>query len=352
MTLRPIEPVNIADLAPAVPTTGQPIFEYVDPRSLYVDATYQRDVSERGLRQIRKMVEAWDWRRFSPPTVVYGEDADGKTVLIVIDGQHRSIAAASHPGIDAIPVMIVEAKETAEQAKAFVGTNVDRLAVTNLALLRAALAAGDEEALAIQRVVDKADVRLMASANVKYETGDCTAIVAVSGLVKRHGEQKAVEILHILAEANLIPIATPHVKAVEMLMTKDEYCDAFEPVDLIAAMLSTLSIGGDAKLFAAEHKVPLWRAMAALWFRKVKKRRVPRAADGPEPARAKNAHTAPTPIAPHPTADKLSAASQCARPRTITPHQIPTQKNVTAAVMGDPDPSRSALADWKARQAS
>ncbi len=352
MTLRPIEPVNISDLMPAAPTTGQPIFEYVDPRSLYVDATYQRDVSERGLRQIRKMIEAWDWRRFSPPTVVYGEDADGKTVLIVIDGQHRSIAAASNPNVSTIPVMVVEAKETAEQAKAFVGTNVDRLAVTNLALHRAALAAGDEEALAIQRVVDKADVRLMASANVKYETGDCTAIVAVASLVKKHGESKAFDILCVLANADLAPIATAHVKAAELLMTGQEYRDQFEPEDLTATIVATkATIDGEAKLFAAEFKKPLWRAMAALWFRKVRKRRAPRVADGPEPVRAKNAHTALAPVVPD-QVDKLSIASQGARPRTIIPHHIPTQRNVTAAVLGDPDPSRSALADWKARQAS
>lgn len=334
--LRPIEPVNVYDLTPAVPTTGQPIFEYVDPRSLYVDATYQRDVSERGLRQIRKIVEAFDWRRFSPPTCVYAEDENGKTVLVTIDGQHRAISAASNPNIKTIPVMIVEAKETSDQARTFVGVNVDRLAVTNLALHRAALAAGDEEALAIQRVVDKADVRLMPSANVRYEPGDITAIVAVSAIVKKHGESKSFDILCVLANADLAPIATAHVKAAELLMTGQEYRDQFEPEDLTATIVATkATIDGEAKLFAAEFKKPLWRAMAALWFRKVRKRRA-------SSVGAKNAQAAPTPVVPSAT-DKLSVASQGARPRTVILHHMPTQKNVTAAVMGDPPLERSAL---------
>lgn len=340
--LRPIEPVNVSDLKPAAPTAGQPIFEYVDPRSLYVDATYQRDVSERGLRQIRKIVEAFDWRRFSPPTCVYAEDENGKTVLVTIDGQHRAISAASNPNIKTIPVMIVEAKETADQARTFVGVNVDRLAVTNLALHRAALAAGDDEALAIQRVVDKADVRLMASANVKYETGDCTAIVAAAKIVKKFGEDGAVKILCVLANAELAPISTLHVKAAELLMTNPEYCDAFEPDDLTKEIAATVSsIDSDAKLFAAEHKVPLWRAMAALWFRKVKKRRVTTRSTS-EPVKVEMAASGGSvgPAAPH----RLV--------RTIVPHQIPTQKNVTAAVMGDPAPGRSALDERNARHAS
>jgi len=127
--LRAIEPISITDLDTAEPETGEPICERVDPKSLFVDPAYQRNIGERGLRQIRRIIEAWCWTKFKPPICAYAEE-DGRTVLKVLDGQHTAIAAASHPHIDMIPVMIVEAAETAAQAAAFVGQNTQRVAVT------------------------------------------------------------------------------------------------------------------------------------------------------------------------------------------------------------------------------
>ena len=66
---------------------------------------------------------------------------EGQTVLKVIDGQHTAIACASHPSIELIPVMIVEAADTAVQAAAFVGQNTERLGVTALQIHRAAVVA-------------------------------------------------------------------------------------------------------------------------------------------------------------------------------------------------------------------
>lgn len=89
---------------------------------------YQRQIGERGLRQIRKIIEAFDWTKYKPPVCTYA-DHDGATVLKVLDGQHTAIAAASHPNINMIPVMIVNAADTASQAAAFVGQNTNHLGV-------------------------------------------------------------------------------------------------------------------------------------------------------------------------------------------------------------------------------
>lgn len=144
--LRPIYPINVSDLMPITsPSTGEPIFENIDPTVLRVDPEYQRDIGERGIRQIRKMVDSWDWSKFRAPVCAYAEDEDGGTVLKVIDGQHTAIAAASHPHIGTIPVQIVEAPDKQAQASAFIGQNVDRLGVTKLQLHQAALVAGDDD---------------------------------------------------------------------------------------------------------------------------------------------------------------------------------------------------------------
>jgi hypothetical protein len=71
---------------------AQPIMEYVSPRGLYVDPAYQRSIGERGLKQIRRIIENFDWSKFKLPTCCYAENFAGGTVLFVLDGQHTAIA--------------------------------------------------------------------------------------------------------------------------------------------------------------------------------------------------------------------------------------------------------------------
>lgn len=87
MTLRHIHPINISDLKPTAPSSGEPIFETVDPTTLFIDPHYQRDIVARGLRQIRKMIEHWDWSKFRAPVCAWGDDSEGNEVLVIIDGQ-------------------------------------------------------------------------------------------------------------------------------------------------------------------------------------------------------------------------------------------------------------------------
>jgi hypothetical protein len=162
MTLRPIQPISIDDLDTAEPETGEPICERIDPKTLFVDPSYQRQISERGLLQIRKIIEAFDWTKYKPPVCAYA-DHDGATVLKVLDGQHTAIVAASHPNIDMIPVMIVEAADTASQAAAFSGQNTNHLGVTALQKHRADIVAGDDDALTVEQVCGRAHVVVLTS---------------------------------------------------------------------------------------------------------------------------------------------------------------------------------------------
>ena len=272
--LRPIYAISLMGLSPNTPNNGQPIFESVNPASLYVDGAYQREVGERGVRQIRRMIESWDWSKYQPPVCTYAEDGTGRTILKVLDGQHTAIAAASHARIVTIPVMIVEAGDLEAQAKAFIGQNTDRLQVTKLQLHQAAMIAGDEDALTIQQVCDRAGVRMLLANNGKYESGDTVAISAVSAVVRKYTAMNARKILEVLAKAELAPISTPQIRAVEYLMTAPDYADSFEPEDLTAAIVSLgQKADAEAKLLAISHKIPVWKALAVTWFKGTKKRR-------------------------------------------------------------------------------
>lgn len=275
--VRPIAPVSIAGLVPQKPATGMPICEHVDPASLFVDPAYQRDIGERGLRQIRRIIERFDWAKFKPPICAYA-DVDGKTVLKVLDGQHTAIAAASSPFIREIPIMIVEAEDTVAQAKAFIGQNAERVGVTPLQIHHAALAAGDEDAKTLQNVCDKAGITILKRPGAYDPTAsrETIAVNAIRQMIARRGDKLAREILEILANAERGPVKSEHIKAVEFLMTDPDHCHSFYPEDLTAAIVDLLTAAEEqADQLAMSKRWPLWRALATVWFRKCKKRRSP-----------------------------------------------------------------------------
>ncbi|MFJ6323839.1 MULTISPECIES: hypothetical protein [unclassified Rhizobium] len=273
--IRPVAPVSLAGLTPQMPPTGMPIFEFVRPTDLLIDPAYQRNVSEKGLRQIRRMIEGFDWTKFKPPICAYSE-YDGTTVLKVLDGQHTAIAAASNPFVELIPVMIVEAEDTIAQAKAFIGQNTDRLGVTNLQMHQAALAAADEDAQTLELVCHRANVKVLKTTNA-YTGDGCRQTIAIKqieNMISRRGAQRSREILEVLANAERGPLTAPQIKAVEMLLSDPEYCEKITGEDLTDAIVELLTTAEEeAKLLGVTHKIPFWRALAITWFRKCKKRR-------------------------------------------------------------------------------
>lgn len=276
--LKPILPISITDLSPGLPSTGEPIFERVDPTTLYVDHAYQRQVSERGRRQIRKVITHFCWTKFKPPICAYATDEKGATVLKILDGQHTAIAAASNPHVGKIPVMIVEAPDTQAQAAAFVGQNTQRVGITPLQLHQASVVSGDEDATTVEQVCQRAGVTVLKgpAGNARYRARETIAVSTVSGLVSRQTAMGARRILEVLANAELAPITGHHIRAAEFLMTNKDYCQKFDPADLTVAIGELfLTAEDEAKVFCHAHRgVPFWKALGIVWFRKTKKKRL------------------------------------------------------------------------------
>lgn len=274
-TIRAIAPIGIGGLKPMSPKTPMPEFQVVDPRSLFVDGAYQRSIGERGRRQIRKIIENFCWTRFKPPICAFGMN-EGERVLMVLDGQHTAIAAASNPHIHEIPVMIVDAPRTAEQAAAFVGQNTERVVVTPLQLFQASIIAEDEDALTVEQVCQRAGVKVlsMPPSHAKYNARDTVAVTTLRGLIVRQTAMGARRILEVLANAELAPITMHHIRAAEFLMTNKDHAQKFDPEDLSKAISDLFLVAEDeAKVLAHAHRMPYFRALAAVWFRKTKKRR-------------------------------------------------------------------------------
>lgn len=270
MTLRPVAPLDLPDVTPAVVEDIRPEVREVSPAQLFVDEAYQRSLSERSVRLIRKIVSKWDWRHFKPPVVV--ETTAG---LHVIDGQHTAIAAATHGGIGTIPVLVVPAEDVATRARAFIGHNRDRITVTGAQLHFAALAAGDEDALTVEQVCRRAGISILKfpPANGVYEPGQTIAIATIKRLIDRLGAMKARQALSALAEARCAPASSDLMKASAELLFGQDYAGAFTVEDLATHIRAEgAAAERDARSLALSHRLPHWRALTVALYRRRKGR--------------------------------------------------------------------------------
>lgn len=264
MTHRPIEPIAIPGVTPGGTPRAYPIFEDVDPRTLLVDEGYQRDSSERSMKLVRKIVAGWDWAKFKAPCAVMTDVG-----LELIDGQHTAIAAATHPEITTIPVMIVDVAKREERAAAFIGHNKDRVAVTTAQLHVAAIAAGNAEAVAIEEVCAAAGVRTLRAPSKDPQPGETMAIAAIGAVIRGREKVGAIRVLKVAVDAKLAPLTQIEIKAIDLLLYGGEYQGQISD----ATLVTTISAMGrkaysEANVFRAAHPTtPLWKALAITWFK-------------------------------------------------------------------------------------
>lgn len=255
--LRHIETVTLPDVVPRPAKGSRPIVIEVRPADLLVDESYQRGLSRRSLKLVARMVEQWDWSAYKPPTLVrVGGD------LHVIDGQHTAIAAATRGDIDLLPAFLVEAAEVADRARAFVGINHDRVAVTPLQLHHALALSGDEDALTINQVCARAGAVVLRGPpiNGSYVVGDIVCIDAIRRLIMRRHALGARRVLEVTVKAKLAPISRSSILAVDALLFDKKYAGLDEQ-DVIT-WLRDPRMRTRAEQHAAEAEIPIWRSLA------------------------------------------------------------------------------------------
>jgi hypothetical protein len=246
-----------------------PVIDWIDKTLIDVDPTYQRELDEG---RVQRIVDWFDWRSFGALVLTRADDGRYHAV----DGQHRLEAAKRHPLVSVLPSVIVAADGGAAEAEVFVGINRDRRNVTPLQLYWAELAANDPEALTVSQVCQRAGVNIIRSAGgqTRSKPGDTIAISAIRGLIDRRGAMKARQMLEVLSKAELAPIGALAIRAVEILLTDAEFSDEIEPEALTEAITGRqATIEGEARAFAATHRAPMAKAMAAVWFKRTRKRR-------------------------------------------------------------------------------
>ena len=268
-TLRKIKPMATPGVEPATRLGAPPALEWVDPATLLIDDSYQRNLSEKSVTLIRRIVGEFSWASFKPP--VCARTAAG---LEVIDGQHTAIAAASHPDVETIPVMVADAAELADRAKAFLGHNRNRVGMTPTQIHHAAVAAGDPDAVTIAQVAERAQVTILRVQPAIFGPRQTVAVAAIGALVNRRGALKARQVLEVVAGSGMCPVSMAALKAVEYVLFEEAAGPTIKLGDLTTAIRALGDTADrEARLYAATFDVPLWRGLAAQYLKKVARAR-------------------------------------------------------------------------------
>lgn len=150
-----------------------------------IDARYQRQIDgRRSQRMIALIADKFNWSAFQAIVVT---DALGG--WLIIDGQHR-VEAAKLRNFTHVPAIIVKALTPQQQAEIFVAANKNRVGMTSCALYHAAVMAGDQDALAVQKLCTAAGITIprypvMAA---RLKAGETLAIGALGNMIDEHGE--------------------------------------------------------------------------------------------------------------------------------------------------------------------
>ncbi|CAN7397223.1 MULTISPECIES: ParB N-terminal domain-containing protein [Brucella] len=137
-----------------------PSIEWVHVTELTVDSSYQRSIDNDGSRRLIASIAAnFDWRLCAP--LVVSRRPDGSRVII--DGQHRWAAAVRRGDLLQLPCCLFTYGSPEDEARMFIVANRARKAMNRMDDFHAALAAGDEDALDIRRLVSEAGLAIARS---------------------------------------------------------------------------------------------------------------------------------------------------------------------------------------------
>lgn len=218
---RHIAPIQLpSSCVPKAVLSVAPVLRTVDPKSLLVESDYQRDLSGKSLSLVRKIVSGWDWAKFKPP--ICSDTGDG---LFVIDGQHTAMAAATHPGIKEIPVIVVVAPSIERRAGAFVSHNRDRLTMTAAQVFYGDLASKDKRAQKVMEACVKAGATIprLPPAKGQWKSGQIAAIAELKDLQSRLPVDTFERILRIAVMSGAAPITKLLLRALSIILTGEEY---------------------------------------------------------------------------------------------------------------------------------
>lgn len=180
------------------PIGSMPSIEWVQLDRLKVDDSYQRSIENEASRKlIVAIATSWDWRLCMPLAVSKREDG-----FYVIDGQHRLSAAMLRDDIPQLPCCVSRYEDAADEAKMFVAANRSKRMINRLDEFHAALVAGDQDIVAINRIIVASSLKVSRKTGAQtWVPGEVTFTSAIGAVLRKHGEKTCRLALTAIAEA-------------------------------------------------------------------------------------------------------------------------------------------------------
>jgi hypothetical protein len=248
------------------PIGKPPQLLWVSPEEIEVETAYQRGLSPRSLQMIADIVANWDWAVFTPPCCVKIGDK-----IMAYDGQHTAIAAATHPEIHQIPILVTIAEQLEKRAMLFYEKQWGRLMPTQLQKFKALVAAKDPQHIEMQRVCTEAGVTVLAQPPGvgKFKVGETVAIGAIKRMITVYGGKATIDLLKVMIDGQQAPLRADVMKAVGRLLYAPEYRDMITPDAIAKALAGSIyeKVYAEAKGMQAEMHMPTEAAMAIAFYR-------------------------------------------------------------------------------------
>lgn len=181
------------------PLGSLPTIEWIHVGRLSIDAGYQRSIDNEASRRLIASIAAnFDWRLCAPLVVSRRSNGD----LIVIDGQHRTMAARLRRDIPQLPCCVFSYAGPEEEARMFIAANRARKPMNRLDDFHAALAAADEDALEIQILVTDAGLKVARNtSSTTWRPCEIAFTATIATSVRKYGPAVVSAALTDMAEA-------------------------------------------------------------------------------------------------------------------------------------------------------
>lgn len=185
---------------PFAPPRGRmPTIEWLPIAELLIDDIYQRAVETNASEKlIAGIARDWDWDLVDVLKVSRRPDDR----LFVVDGQHRRAAAARRPDIPQLPCVVKRCADAAEEARLFIAANRGRKPMSRFDDHRAAVGAGDEVALSIERMASSAGLSISRHGGLRgLKPGELLILSPIKRALALHGEETTATALRLIGEA-------------------------------------------------------------------------------------------------------------------------------------------------------
>ena len=179
----------------------KPELKWIDIGKLYVDPQYQRSAkSDRSKSNIAYMRQNFSWAFFGALVVCH---VPAKKQYAIIDGQHRYLVAQSMDAITEVPCLVINDLDIKKQAKSFVVMNTKRVVLHSLAAFHAAVAAGEDDAVALKEILDDAKITIPDSPKPKGSTlpRETHSVGTLLSMLGRYSKKQMKWALTIIPEA-------------------------------------------------------------------------------------------------------------------------------------------------------